>query len=287
MKRVVLAIALAGLGFAGLIAVRSWRFALAQLHPPRAAVPSPPKVDGLKDVEFAEPEGTALRGWWVPSKNRAAIILLHGHGGTRGQMAPELEILARHGYGVLAFDFPGHGASGGELVTWGDHEQASLRAAIAFVSAQPDVDPQRLGALGFSMGGTTVVEVAAVDPRLKAIAASGTYTCLADELNFEGKKWGPLSQIPIKLAMKHAGVAVDDIHPVADICKIAPRPVLLIEGTADDSTPVEMETRLFDAACEPKTHWLVPGAHHGDYAGIDGAGYERRLVLLFGGALLK
>ena len=137
------------------------------------------------------------------------------------------------------------------------------------------------------MGGSAVVEVAAVDSRLKAIAVSGTYTNLTDELNFEGHKWGLLSQVPIKKAMESAGVQVDEIHPSAVICKVAPRPVLLIEGTEDPSTPVAMEQRLFDAACEPKTHWLVPGAHHGDYAAIDGAGYERRLVFLFDGALLK
>lgn len=290
MKRAFVALAILAVvaaALVGIIAVRSWRFAIAQLHPPRVAVPSPPPIEGLERIELVEPNGTKLRGWWVPSKNRAAIVLVHGHGGNRAQLLPELEILVRHGYGVLAFDLPGHGESGGDLVTWGDREQASLTAALGFVSQRPNVDPQRIGALGFSMGGTTVVEVAAVDQRLKAIAVSGTYTTLTDELNFEAARWGRLSQIPVKMAMESAGVAVDRVHPIDVICKIAPRPVLLIEGTHDQSTPVEMETRLFEAACEPKTHWLVPGAHHGDYARIDGPGYEQRLVFLFDGALLK
>ncbi len=287
MKRVALAIVVLALAFAGAIAVRSWRFAVSQLHPPRLAVPKDPPVAGLTHVEFAEPNGIVLRGWWVPSKNQAAIILLHGFGNNRAQMLPELEILAKHGYGVLAFDLPGHGTSTGDLVTWGDREQMSLVTAITFVSHLPGVDRERIGALGFSMGGSTVVEVAAVDPRLKAIVATGTYTTLTDELDHEASKWGLLSQIPMKKAMQVNGVAVDQVHPIDVICKISPRPVLLIDGTDDVSTPVEMESRLFAAACEPKDLWLVKGAHHGDYARIDGPEYERRLVFLFDSALVK
>lgn len=287
MKRVAVAIVFLALAFASLIVVRSWRFALSQLHPPRVAVPEAPPISGLTHVEFAEPNGIVLRGWWVPSKNQAAVILLHGFSSNRAQMLPELELLVKHGFGVLAFDLPGHGASGGDLVTWGDREQMSLVTAITFVAHLPGVDPDRIGALGFSMGGSTVIEVGAVDPRLKAVVATGTYTTLTDELDHEASKWGPLSQIPVKKAMQLNGVAVDRVHPIDVICKISPRPVLLIDGTDDVSTPVDMEARLFAAACEPKALWLVPGAHHGDYARVDGPEYERRLVFLFDSALVK
>ncbi|MBS1148574.1 MAG: hypothetical protein H6Q89_272 [Myxococcaceae bacterium] len=286
-KRALVALALGAVIFAGLIAVRSWRFGISLLHPPRVAVPAAPRLEGLEEVAFADPSGATLRGWWVPSKNRAAIVLLHGHGGNRAQLEPELQVLARHGYGVLAFDLPGHGSSEGELVTWGDREQASLAAALGFVSTRPGVDPQRLGALGFSMGAAVVVEVAAVDPRLKAVAITGAYTTLTEALDFDGRRWGPLSQVPIRLAVRSSGVDLDRVHPIDVICRIAPRPLLLIEGGADQSNPPGMEQRLFDAACQPKSHWVVPGAGHGEYAAAGGAQYEQRMVSLFDGALLK
>ena len=194
-------------------------------------MPPPPEIEGLEAVEFREPDGLTLRGWWVPSKNQAAIILCHGWASNRAQLAPELLLLARHGYGVLAFDLPGHGASDGELVTWGDFERLALTAAIDFVTAQSGVDPQRIGALGFSMGGSTVVEVAARDPRLHGIVISGTYSALSDEFHQQMRKWGPFSEIPAIMALEGSGIDIDAVRPVAVICQVAPREVLIIDGT--------------------------------------------------------
>ncbi len=287
MKRAIAAVALAAVAFVGTIAFRSWSFAQRQLHPPRVLMPAPPPIAGLEAVTFADPSGARLEGWWVASKNRAAIVLVHGHGANRAQLSPELALLAAHGYGVLAFDLPGQGNSGGDLVTWGDREQGSLKAAIAFVQARPGVDPDRIGALGFSMGGSTVVQVASEDPRLKAIAITGTYTTLYDELDHDSARWGPLSQLPMRWSIAWAGVNLDRVRPVDVICKVAPRPVLIIDGDHDAFAPLDMEQRLADAACAPKEYWIVPGASHGDYAAVDRAGYTQRLTALFDGALLK
>lgn len=285
MKRGLALAALAAVAFAGLVAARSWSFGQRQLHPPRVPVPAAPP--GVEQVEFADDRGIALRGWWAPSQNHAAVVLVHGHGANRAQLLPELQLLAARGYGVLAFDLPAHGDSGGDVVTWGDREQASLKAALSFVAGRPGVDRERLGALGFSMGGSTVALVAATDARLKAIALTGTYTTLGDELDHDGAKWGPLSRVPLRLSMEAAGVVLDRVRPIDVICQVAPRPVLIIDGDHDPSAPLDMEQRLADAACEPKTYWIVPDANHGDYARVDRAGYEQRLVFLFDGALLK
>ena len=45
-----------------------------------------------------------LSGWYVPSRNGAVVILLHGYGNNRAQMWPRAEPLARAGYGVLLYD---------------------------------------------------------------------------------------------------------------------------------------------------------------------------------------
>ncbi len=290
MKRLLVAVGLGLLslvGFAGVIGWNAAGYVRSTMHPPRQAVPPPPAIEGLEPVEFKEPSGRVLRGWWVPAKNRAAVILCHGWAANRDQLRAELVLLSRHGFGVLAFDLPAHGLSDGDEVTWGDRERSSLHAAIDFVSARPGVDPNRIGALGFSMGGSVVVEVAAVDPRLKGIVASGTYTALTDEFHHQMRKWGALSEVPAMKALEATGIDVQAVRPVGVICQVAPREVLIVDGTDDPQAPLDMERSLFAAACEPKGLLVVPGAHHGDYAQIDPAGYEQRLVALFERSLLK
>jgi uncharacterized protein len=289
-KRAVAALAIAAVVFgslAGVIAVRSWRSGLGRLHPLRTQVPSAPAIEGLQEINFKDATGLRLRGWWVPSKNRAAVVLVHGFAGDRSQLTAELAMLARHGYGVLAFDTPGHGQSEGDTVTWGRLERSALVAAIDLAASQPGVDPQRLGGLGFSMGAATLIEVAALDPRLKAIAVLGSYTSMEDVLKYDYGKWGRLTQLPARAAMESGGVQFAGPTPLDAIAKVAPRPVLIVQGDQDHDNPPELSRQLFEAAGEPKTWWLVPGAHHGDYAQIDGPGYEQKLVFLFDGALLK
>ncbi|MBI4581131.1 MAG: alpha/beta hydrolase, partial [Planctomycetes bacterium] len=52
--------------------------------------------------------------------------------------------------------------------------------------------------------------------------------------------------------------------PIDHVGRIAPRPLLIIHGTADEIVPVEMARRLHAAAGDPKELWLVDGADHYD-----------------------
>ncbi len=80
------------------------------------------------------------------------------------------EMLASRGMAMLAFDMCGHGESGGERyhVVIGKWVEA-LRAALDFAQADVRIDGNRLGAFGISSGGTTILEAALIDSRLKAL----------------------------------------------------------------------------------------------------------------------
>lgn len=54
-----------------------------------------------------------LAAWYVPSRNGAAVLLVHGAGGSRDGARSHAELLARNGYGVLLYDARGRGESGG------------------------------------------------------------------------------------------------------------------------------------------------------------------------------
>jgi fermentation-respiration switch protein FrsA (DUF1100 family) len=77
------------------------------------------------------------------------------------------------GYVCLAFDFRFLGASGGNPrgQIFASEQIDDLRNAISWLSLQPEVDPNRIGAWGGSFGGAHVLYLAAFDRRIKAAVA--------------------------------------------------------------------------------------------------------------------
>src|SRR6478672_3559043 len=62
-------------------------------------------------VTFAASDGVRLSGWWVPGRNGAAVVVVHGGGGDREGAVAHARMLARAGYGVLLYDARGRGRS--------------------------------------------------------------------------------------------------------------------------------------------------------------------------------
>ncbi|MFI5298533.1 MAG: alpha/beta hydrolase [Polyangiales bacterium] len=260
---------------------------LRALHPRRTTVSRAAAADlgELQDVAFVTSDGLTIRGWVHPSKNHAAVILTHGGGGTRQQVIPEATMLAHHGYGVLLFDWRAHGESDGDKCTWGSLEQRDLTAAIDFLANRPDVDPERIGAIGFSFGGGVVVTVAAKDRRLKAVVTEGTTPTLVERLALDSGRFRALTAPPSIWAVGRE-IDLDSVRPIDHVCAIHPRPVLIISGDDQSDQPNALARELFDAACEPKEYWQVVGAAHGKYGSVAPIELERRLLQVFDGALL-
>ena len=265
------------------IASTAARLATDALSPPRTPLDQTLPDVGIteyQDVTFTASDGITLRGWYIPPANSAAIILAHGYAGNRLMLLPEAQILAEQGYGVLLFDFRGHGESQDALVTIGDHERRDLSAAIDFVSAQPDIE--KIGAIGFSMGAATLAQIAARDNRLDAVVIEAAFPTLVEEIHYRSRYFGPLSQIPSLRAVRRSGVDVDGVRPIDDLCAISPRPVLLIYGELDADVPPGTAQAMSDAACEPAELWIIGGAAHQNYTEVAPEEYAARLLNFFG-----
>ena len=260
------------------------RWTEIRLHPPRMPLERTPADVGIPSYEvvsFVTADGLTLQGWYVPSTNGAAVILGHGHMGNRQQLLPEAGILAQVGFGVLLFDWRAHGQSDGDLVTLGYWEKLDLEAALAFLVARPDVDPDRIGALGHSMGGAILAEVAAYTPQIRVVVVEAAFPTFEEVLDhqagvlpggrFLARLWGRI----------RTGIALDAVRPVDTLCDISPRPLLLIYGTQDRVVPLGSAQRMLQAACEPKELWLIEGAGHGNPFHWVPEAYERRLIDFF------
>jgi len=237
-------------------------------------------IGRLVEVSFQSSAGSRLRGVFAPSSNGAAVILSHGAGGERSDLAHEAKILSDAGFGVLAFDWPGHGQSEGEI-RWGEPERLALAGAVDWLSAEPSIDPGRIGAFGFSMGGYIVAQGAARDPRLKAVALAGTPHDAVAHTKWEYRRWGVLSQWPALLGVRRGGMKMEELVPENVVKDIAPRPVLIVSGSEDDLVPPWMAKALFDAARDPKSFLAVPGAGHGHYFEAAPGIYPPALVKFF------
>jgi len=263
-----------------LIAVRAYRAEKAIFFPKRAPLQVAAARSGLSgvvEVEFGDPR---LRGWYVPSRNRAAVVLTHGAGGDRAQVLPEARALVAAGFGALLFDWPGHGESEGE-VHWNEIERMALGAALDWLSVRSDVDPKRLGVFGFSMGGYIVAQVAPTEPRVRAVALAGTPTDVAAQSAWQFGSYGFLSRLPARWALERGGLGLNEPQPREAVAAISPRPVLIVAGTSDHTVPIAMGHELHAAAREPKELFVVEGADHGQYDALASEAYRARLTGFF------
>ena len=268
------------------ISLRSYQREAAFYTPRRyeIALDEAAALPASRAVEFEAVTGT-VKGWYSTPTNGAAIVLVHGSAGDRRAVLGEAAVLAGEGYGVLLIDMPGHGGSSGD-VDWSDGGRSAVAAALDFLSLQPDVDPGRLGALGTSMGGFIVAQVAATDDRLGAVALIGAPHDQDEVTRWENRRYGPFSEIPAIWAMERGGLPRDDRPPIEEIDEISPRAVLVVGGSDDRLVTPDFSRRLFAAARQPKEFVLVDGAGHSDHLDAGGDAFRDTLLRFFGDHLL-
>ncbi len=128
---------------------------------------------GLTTRPLATESGTPLR--FIGPEGASGVpgvIVAHGFAGSSQLMTGYAYALARAGYGVVIFDFDGHGRASGALDRGGDALQRNLESAYGALAAQPEVDPARVALLGHSMGSGAVMSAAIAHPeRYRATVA--------------------------------------------------------------------------------------------------------------------
>ena len=275
-----------GLFVAIVVALWTLGQAVAATNVPRTSVGSVTPADhGLpyRDVEFETADGVLLSGWYIPSTNGAAVVMMHGAGSTRSGVLAHADVLAGHGLGVLLFDARGHGRSGGRAMDFGWYGDEDTSAAVSFLRAQPDVDDERIGAVGLSMGGEQAIGAAAADPRIRAVVAEGATNRVAGDKAWLSDEFGWRGAIQERIDWLTFGIA--DVLTVADppitlreaVATAAPRPVLLIAGAAVENEP--LAGRYIQSGSRDTVQlWIAPDTEHTAALDAHPTEWERRVT---------
>jgi pimeloyl-ACP methyl ester carboxylesterase len=239
---------------------------------------------GARDVTFPARDGTRLAAWWVPGRNGAAVILLHGSHGTRADTTGALRLLARAGYAVLAYDARGHGDSAGATNALGWGATDDLAGAVAFVRGRAGVDPRRVGALGLSMGGETALRAAAEGVGVRAVVADGAGASTSGDLALLEPAALPRSVNWTTMRVVALLGGRPQPRALADVAGRIRVPVLLIASARKDERRFDdLLRRRIGAAAQL---WYVADAGHTQTRSRHPAAYARRVLNTFDAALL-
>jgi uncharacterized protein len=256
-------------------------------HAGPAGVPADTLGPPHENVQFRTSDGLLLKGWYVPSRNRAAVISFPGRSGTRLQA----RVLARHGYGVLLFDRRGEGVSEGDWNVFGWQGERDLHAAVRFLQARDDVDPERIGGIGRSVGGEMLIGAAAESDAFQAVVSEGgSGRSVRDDFANLDFSAANLPGFALGIVQTAATAVFTNNLPPEDLrglaSRISPRAVFFIYGEhGQGGTEKRPNQGFYAAAGEPKQIWEVPRAQHVGGITTAPAEYERRVIAFFDRAL--
>lgn len=217
----------------------------------------------------------------------AAVCWVHGSGDEKAQWKWSLaRALTGRGITLLAFDLPGHGAHPRQFAL--PDALTVVPAALSYLGSQPQIDANRIGLMGVSLGG-------ALSIRALADAPSGSIRlpqalCLLETPCSLWVDWRTYVREALAMATLQ-GLAVfqesspanllraylarirarfvepvswvfDDLAPSATIGHLPQLPLLIVNGQRDPIAPPDYGKRLFQRARPPRARHVVYGGSH-------------------------
>jgi uncharacterized protein len=230
-------------------------------------------------------DAITLRGWYLPTpERRHLIVLVHGMWSSWLEMASLGKDLHRRGFDVLLFDLRGHGESDPSRLYLGRRERGDIQAVMRWASAQ-GFSHDRIGWLGYSMGGSTVLMEAARNPQIQVAVLDSPYGDLPKLLRSQLPQHSGLPSWfnpGILLAARWVyGVRTDDLVPTRFARAWGERPLLLIHGQSDSIVPLSQAEELARAAGGSCLTRLLPGVEHVKAYQSDPEGYVQVVGAFF------
>lgn len=214
---------------------------------------------GAADVWLETADGVRIHGWQIDRPGAPFVTLyFHGNGGNITDRYDHFREITSAGSSIFMIDYRGYGKSSGQPSENGIYRDADA-AYDHLIRVGHRADQIILQ--GESLGTAVAVDLAS------------RRSCAAIVL-----------EAPFTSGKDVAGTVLPIIGPLViwsfDSRKKIGRiraPILMIHGDRDEIIPTRLGQDLFAAAPEPKSIWIVPGAHHNDIVETAGASYREHL----------
>ncbi|WP_374654850.1 alpha/beta hydrolase [Dongia sp.] len=217
--------------------------------PALAAIADYPAPRGLETVTNRTADGLDIVSWYLPPArpDGRTIAYFHGNAGHHGGRVERIVPYAAAGYGILLVGYRGYGGNPGDPTEEGLY--ADARAALDFLQGQ-DVKADRLILFGESLGAAVATQMAIERPARAVILEA------------------PFASILRSARQRYRYLAFDALvrdkfDTLSKIDRIG-KPLLLIHGDLDRTTPAYFGRMVFDAAKEPKQGFFPAAAGHND-----------------------
>jgi pimeloyl-ACP methyl ester carboxylesterase len=245
----VIFVALAGVG-AGLT-----YYVTATNNLEEAVTPQSYLLNNYISLSFTDRAGGEHEGWLLLGLRSAPVIILcHGYDSNRSDLLSLGTILRENHFNVYLFNF--HGPKAKENRSdLGSRQASDLIAAIEAVTGQPDINPNRVGLFGTSVGGYAALVAAERNPKVKALVVDTTY--VTPERMFDTEIDGLLGgssrlfHVLTEAEFHFITRGAESYAMAPNLSKLADLPKLFISGR-DNPPLAAMTEELYAQAPQPK-----------------------------------
>ncbi len=265
-----------------------WNRGNARLRPPRTYACCQTPVDfgmDYEEINLTTRDGLTLKSWYIASRNQAAVLIAHGASGNRASHLDQAKKLNESGFGVLLIELRGHGESDGSIITFSGED---ILAGVQFLKTRPDVEADRIGVMGCSLGAMTAIQAAALTPDIQSVIADGA-SPVAIEDEPPPQNIGEALMLPAYFS-EYIVWKLQGAAPPMPITRavgvINPRPILFIAG-GELKSEVQAMQNFYDYTPGPKEFWIVPGAGHCGGWQVQNETYAQKMIQFFERTLLS
>ena len=244
-----------------------------------------------EEINIRTTDGLKLNCWLVKSRHRArgTIVYLHGVADCKIDGLRFADFFFRNDFNVFLYDSRRHGMSEGAFCTYGYDEKHDLVTILDYLQSRTDISPGNIGLFGTSMGAAVALQAAALDRRIRSVAAENSFATLRTIFDDYQRRiiklpFHYLRNIVIVRSEIMARFKASDVSPLEAVRNID-IPILFIYGTNDHLINYQYSVLLYEEARGPKEVMAVDGASHSNIWEVAGHRYEQTLLSFFGKTL--